>query len=127
MLWEFQLLNIDVSFNKLNGSEDSYQRSREKYQSRVAELLGQIRVELSASKRLVSPAIQERLSELYFGTLLRIDGTLEQLIERGVDAQSQDWEAQHDASFYTAQKEIDKVLTDLAVELQLTAQAILVR
>jgi hypothetical protein len=126
-LWELQLLNIDVSFNKLNGSEDSYQRSCDKYLSRVAELLGQIRVEISASKRLVSPVMQERLSDLYFGTLLRVDSTLVQLIREGVDAPVQAWRAQHEASFGTAQEEIDKVLTELAVELKLAAPATLVR
>jgi hypothetical protein len=123
LVWEIQLMNINVSFYKMNGNETGYRIAVEKYQSKSAEILGQIRAELSASRRLVSPLMQQRLSKLYFETLLPIDANLEELIQKGVKVKHTEWQKQHDASFGDAQKQIDDVLTELAVELELAAPA----
>lgn len=124
LLWEFQLLNIDVSFYKTNGNEDGFRKALEKYQNNAAELLGQIRAELSTSRRLASPIMQQKLLKLYFGTLLKIDARLEQLVAQGSNSSQQEWREQHDASFGAAQEEIDEVLTELAIEFRLTAPAV---
>jgi hypothetical protein len=120
--WEFQLMNIDVSFYKLNKNKIAYSRAVEKYQSKAGEILGLIRAEMSTSRRLVSPFMQQKLSKLYFETLLPIDASIEQLIQKG-DAKQAEWNRQHNASFVDAQKQIDDVLTELAVELKLAAPA----
>ena len=81
LLWEFQLLNIDVSFYKVNGNEVGYRMAVTKYQSKATAILGQIRAELSASRRLLSPLMHQRLSKLYFETLLQVDASLERLVQ----------------------------------------------
>lgn len=95
-----------------------------KYQGKSAEILGQIRAELSASRRLVSPLMHQRLSKLYFEVLLPIDESLERLVQKGPRAQESEWLRQHDSSFQAAQKQIDDVLAELAAELKLTAPAV---
>ena len=126
-LWEFQLLNIDVSFYKANGNEKAYVQSVEIYQSKSAKILGLIRTDLSKSKRLISPSIQDKLSTLYFETLLPIDSNLEMLILKGSAAEMNEWHNQHDNSFGKAQNRIDNFLTVLAIELKLTASTSLTR
>jgi hypothetical protein len=121
LLWKFQLLNIDVSFYKQTRNEIAYQKARAKYQNESAGILGEIRAQISTSRRLASPRMQERLTKLYFETLLREDSNLEQLIKKGTAALFEEWDSQHKASFYAAQKEIDDVLTELATEFKLSA------
>lgn len=121
LLWQFELLNIDVSFYKSNGNETAYRKAAEKYQNESAGLLGGIRAELSTSRRLVSPGMC--LEKLYCETLLQIDRRLEWLIRNDNESLRDKWLQQHDASFNIAQKQIDHVLNDLASELQLSAPA----
>ena len=120
-LWEFQLSNINVSFYKTSGNETAFEAAAAKYQARSGELLGQIRAELSNARRLTSPAMHDRLTQLYFKTILPVDSGVEALIARGPAATRDDWLQQHTTSFGTAQKAIDDVLRDLAVEFNLAA------
>jgi len=123
LAWEFQLMNINVSFYRLNGDETDFQTAVERYQNNSGTLLGQIRAELSISRRLVSPEMYQRLAGLYFDTLLPIDSSLEWLIKHGAETLDNEWQEQHDQSFGGAQTQIDEVLNELAVELRLTATA----
>src|SRR5882724_8608724 len=95
LAWEFQLLNIDVSFYKTNGNEIAYRNAVPAYQQRSAVLLGQIRAEVSTARRLVSRPMQKKLSELYFDTLLPVDSGLERLIQKGDEAEVSEWRRQH--------------------------------
>jgi hypothetical protein len=95
------------------------------YQDRAAKILGQIRTDLSKAKRLIAPAMQEKLTALYFETLLPIDGSLELLIHRGTAARKNEWRKQHNNSFVEAQNQIDSFLTELAIELKLAASTAL--
>jgi len=65
--------------------------------------------------------MHQRLSKLYFETLLPIDSNLELLIQGGSSVSKSEWRRQHDNSFNSAQKQIDEVLTELAIELKLVA------
>lgn len=121
LAWDLQLMNINVSFYKSSGNESGYHLAAQKYQERSAELLGQIRAELSTARRLVSPEMQEKLSKLYYDTLLPIDANLERLIQKGANATPDDWKQQHHLSLGDAQVQIDNALTELAAELKLTA------
>jgi len=123
LAWEFQLMNINVSFYRLNGDETDFQTAVERYQNNSGTLLGQIRAELSISRRLVSPEMYQRLAGLYFDTLLPIDSSLEWLIKQDAETLGNEWQKQHDQSFGDAQTQIDEVLNELAVELRLTATA----
>ncbi len=120
-LWEFQLSNINVSFYRISGNEAAFGTAAAKYQARSGELLGQIRAELSNARRLTSPAMHDRLTQLYFQTILPADSGVEALIARGPAATRDEWLQQHKTSFETAQKAIDDVLKDLAVEFDLAA------
>jgi uncharacterized membrane-anchored protein YhcB (DUF1043 family) len=120
-LWTFVLLNIDVSFYKVQGNEASYLTAVGRYQSQSAQLLASIRTEMSNARRLTTPTMYERLSDLYYKTLIPIDGQLEALIQRGAAVDTTDWHRQNAAAYQDAQKAIDDLLNDLAVEFQLTA------
>ena len=119
--WRLQLLNIAVSFYRLGGNQASYDKASERYEAEAADLLGQLRAELSTSKRLVSTALYGKLRTLYFETLLPIDAKLHALIRNNATSTMEEWERQHDTSFRVAQTEIENVLADLALELQLTS------
>jgi hypothetical protein len=93
----------------------------ERYQLEAAELLGQIRAEISMGRRLVSASMYQSMHGLYYDTLLQVDASLEYLIGVGPKATDKDWRAQHTKSFDLAQTAIENVLIDLAHELQLTA------
>jgi len=121
LAWDFALLNINVSFYKINGDDASYAAAVDKYQSKSGDILGQFRTELSVARRLVSPEMHGSLDELYKYELLRIDSTLEQLIVKGDDATGEDWSEQHRTAFSKTQNQIDDVLMQLALELQLTS------
>lgn len=117
----WQLLNINVSFCRLEADEPRYKKAKELYEAEVPEMLGQLRAEISAARRLVSPAMHERLKTYYCDTLLRVDAQLESLIRRNETATRSEWRAQHEHSFHDAQDQLEKVLGELAVELDLTA------
>jgi hypothetical protein len=128
-VWRFQLLNINVSFCRLNASQGNYERARDRYQSESADLLGQLRAELSSARRLVAQPTYEKLRRLYFDTLLMVDANLESLIRDSSESTPEEWEhlwkeqwiKQHRTAFEDAQTEIEGVLGDLARELRLSA------
>ncbi len=120
-LWELVLLNINVSFYKFNGDENSYKNAVEAYQGKSAKILGLIRTDLSKSKRLISPSMQDKLKTLYYKTLLKVDGNLERLITKGPEAGIGEWQKQHNDSFGEAQGQIDNFITELAIELKVAA------
>ena len=51
---------------------------------------------------------------------MQIDASLELLIKKGMDVPITVWNRQYDAWFGTAQKQIDDILTELAVEFKLS-------
>lgn len=124
VVWEFQLMNIDVSFYKVNGNEAQYTKAAARYQEQSAKLLGQIRAELSTARRLTSPAMHEKLRDLYFKNLLPIDVELELLIKRASTTDLQAWNRQHQVSFGATQTAIEDTLNALAEEFQLTASKV---
>lgn len=119
--WRWQLLNINVSFCRLEAEEPRYKKAAELYEAEVPAMLGQLRAEISAARRLVSPAMHERLKTYYYDTLLRVDAQLSALIRQDETATRKDWRTQHHNSFHDAQDQLEKVLGELAVELDLTA------
>jgi uncharacterized protein YukE len=121
--WRFQLLNIAVSFYRLLDDDKNYAVACQKYQAEAADLLEQFRAELSTSRRLVSPSMHDKLRDLYFDTILSIDASLERLIRENNSAREK-WEEQHKRSFEDAQSAIEKALSELAIELQLTTQSV---
>lgn len=121
LYWEFQLMNINVSFYKLYGNDAGFRSAVIKYQDSAGDLLGRIRTEMSASRRLVSPDVYEQLSTLYYDILLPIDSNLENLINQGDQASDENWQEQHNASFGIAQEKIDNTLKDLAFAMDLAA------
>jgi len=115
LLWEFQLLNYDVFFYHETEDKDAYQKAASKYQDKASEILGQIQAELSASRRLVSPAMHKKLKELYYGTLIRADMNAEFLIRKNPRSLLTDKG--------DSETKIDEALKDLAVDLKLVAPA----
>jgi hypothetical protein len=120
-IWKLQLMNINVSFTKMNTDEATYKKAVEQYHLEATELLGQIRAQLSTARRLISKPMQDEMHDLYFDTLLSVDASLEGLIRKGSKATYQEWSEQHSKSFDLAQARIESVLSDLARELQLFA------
>jgi hypothetical protein len=119
--WKFQLLNINVSYCRIESTTENFNNACVKYQAESAELLGQIRAELSTTKRLVSEGMYQELRSLYFDTLLAVDSHLEILIRTNSTATNEQWRAQHDVSFGQAQGRIETTLSHLAQELLLTS------
>jgi len=119
LMWEYQLLAIDVSYYRFAKDENLYRAAAQKYDNRSAKLLSHIRAEISKSLRLASPQMYERLKELYNKEMLGLDLRLRNLME----GHKNDWSAFNQYAVWELSERVDNVLNDLAADLELKAPA----
>ncbi len=117
LLWEYQLLAIDVSYYRFAKDENLYRAAAKKYDNRSASLLSRIRAEISKSLRLSAPQMYERLKGLYNKELLGLDLRLRNLME----GHKNDWSAFNQYAVWELSETVDNVLNDLAADLELKA------
>jgi len=116
LLWEYQLLAIDVSFyHQFKKSNNLYIAAAKNYDEKAGAILGKIRAEVSKALRLTSPETYQKLKNLYYKELLRLDLRLRNLI----DGRASDWSDFNQYAVYNLSEIVDNVLNDLAKELQL--------
>lgn len=122
LIWEFQLLHINVSFRRLLAVDAKYQAAVDSYTAKSAELLGRIRAEISKGGRLMGQRGAQVLLEFYNSRLLSQDAQLEKLILSPGDESLPDWRRHHDAVLVGTGTAIDEVLGVLAAEMSLQAR-----
>lgn len=122
ILWEFQLLHINVSFRRLLAADAKYQAAVDSYTAKSAELLGRIRAEISKGGRLMGQRGARLLLDFYNSTLLHRDVELEKLIQLPGDESLPEWRRHHDKVLAGTGTAIDEVLAVLATEMSLQAR-----
>lgn len=120
LVWEFHLLNVNVSFRRFLDDPAKYAEAVDRYAKESAGLLGRIRAEISKSRRLAGPAGYGLLLQLYEKELLPRDAILEALIAQK-EPDRPAWQTHHQAMLSTVLTAIDSTLEKLAAEMTLTA------
>ncbi|WP_299679710.1 hypothetical protein [uncultured Dokdonia sp.] len=121
LLWEYQLLFINVPYFKQFSKRDLYIAAVKEYIENSGEILGNIRAEISKSIRLVSPTSHQQLKDMYYKDLLPIDLELNQLIDQDTKDKkhAKDWENLQIYVRDDVAKKVDEIIDYLANELQL--------
>lgn len=125
LLWTYQLMAIAVSYYHQFNLGDQYQKATKQYLDEAGTLLSKVRAEISKSLRLCSQETYEKLKQLYYDRLLRLDKDLTALIadpdRRHVGGPS--WQAFNEDAVYKLSQEVDNIIHDLAREFGLTGQS----
>ena len=120
LVWEYQLLVIDVSYYQSFENEDYYVAAVSKFNENSGPLLGKIRAEISKALRLTSFETYEDLKALYYDNLINnIDAQLGYLIAIG--GTKDEWSNFNLYAVYGLSDEVDNVLSSLAIEIQLSS------
>jgi len=115
LLWEYQLLAIDVSYYQPLKDQSTYLNAVKKYDEESGPVLGKIRAEISKSLRLTSHETYEQLKDMYYSKIIGVDVRLRSLIE----GHKLDWASFNRYTVYELSEEVDNVLNDLAIEVNL--------
>ncbi len=124
LLWEYQLLALDVSHYDSSEQSALYTSAVKKYEAKTGVLFAGIRAEISKSLRLTRPKIYEELKKLYYDEMLSLDKRLSILIEkqRSEEKRISGWEEFNRYGVYTLADIVDETLNQLARELQLKGE-----
>ena len=121
LIWEFQLLHVEVSFRRFLHDPAKYQEAVNRYTSRASELLGRLRAEISKGRRLMGTNGYQTLLDLYQNELLPRDAKLENLIQKPDDGSLKQWHEHHAIMMGSFVLAIDSALDSLAKEMNLSA------
>ena len=122
LVWDYQLLLATVPYYRQFEGRDLYPPALEAYEKNAIPLLGRIRAEISKSLRLTLPATYERLKAFYYKQLLELDlkvSVLAQKDKAGEDVGA-DWSKLLRFVVDELSEIVDKIIADLAEELELT-------
>jgi membrane-associated HD superfamily phosphohydrolase len=121
LIWEYQLLAIEVSYFNPVDQFDLYSAAVKEYDSKTGSTFAKIRAEISKALHLTTKDIYEELKQLYYGELLPIDKKLCSLMEkqRASDERITEWSEFNRYAVYTLADKIDETLNNLAKELRL--------
>jgi len=118
LLWEYQLLAIDVSYYRFVKDQNLYAAASKKYEEKAGTILSKIRAEISKSLRLTSIEMYQKLKNLYYKELLGLDLRLRNL----VDGHDNKWTEFNKYAVGELSEIVDTILNDLAKELKLKSE-----
>ena len=121
LIWEYQLLAIEVSyFNPIEQSE-LYCAAVKEYDRKTGPTFAKIRAEISKALHLTSAEVYEELRYLYYKELLPLDTDLYDLMksQRSSKTKLERWSKFNKYAVYDLADKIDKTLNNLAKELLL--------
>ena len=118
LLWEYQLLAIDVSYYHFAKDQNLYTTASKKYEEKAGTILCKIRAEISKSLRLTSPQMYQKLKNLYYKELLGLDLRVRNL----VDGHDNKWAEFNNYAVRELSEIVDIILNDLARELKLRSE-----
>lgn len=121
LMWEYQLLAIEVSFYDPLGQRDLYADAVQKYQKNSGGLFSRIRAEISKALRLTTVETYQELKDLYYEQLLPLDAKLNSLIKKQESGLQQvnKWHEFNGFAVYTLSEMVDNALNNLASEMRL--------
>ena len=116
LLWEYQLLAIDVTYYQPHEDQTNYVAALAAYDAKTGDVLGNIRSEISKSLRLTSLDTYNLLIQMYYSELIEVDVNLRMLIE----GDTEDWLEFNQYLVYELSAKVDQLIYDLGVEMELT-------
>lgn len=121
LIWEYQLLAIEVSYFDPIGQYDLYSNAVREYDKKTGSIFARIRAEISKALHLTSTETYEELKRLYYEELLPLDKKLYVLMKKQHTAEQRitDWSDFNKYTVYTLASKIDETLNNLAKELRL--------
>jgi hypothetical protein len=123
-LWEYQLLALVVTYYYLVDNQEIYNKVAEIYYESTAPALVKIRSEISKSLRLVPLQQYKELKRFYYEELLMIEQEVTTHIEqerRGSSPPQSSWSELNQKLAYSLSDRVDKIINDLAEQLDLRA------
>jgi type II secretory pathway pseudopilin PulG len=121
LLWEYQLLAIEVSYFHPIEQMALYSAASEQYEQKTSTTFAKIRAEISKALHLTSAETYENLKQLYYEQLLPLDVSLSRLMREQLSATVRvaGWGDFNKYAVYTLADIIDGTLDKLAGELRL--------
>lgn len=101
-IWEYHKISQRVSYTRLSGNKEAYQRALQEYQQSLWESLHRIRSAIGAARWFCSDAAHEALSSWYEDWFVTLEARLRYLIE--ADADQHDWSEHHTRVHYEARE-----------------------
>lgn len=125
LLWEYQLLLIEVPYCRQFPERNLYPAALKKYEENSGRLLSKIRAEISKALRLTPYNIYEELKKFYYQQLLQLDLTVSQLATSDTRKQDKigEWEQLNRYAVGDLSEIVDNIIDKLASELSLKAGA----
>jgi hypothetical protein len=126
LLWEFQLLLIEVPYYRQFPERNLYPAALKAYEENSGKLLGKIRAEISKALRLTPHSVYQELKVLYYQQLLPLDLRVSQLAtsdERQHDKTSE-WTKLNQYAVGELSEIVDNAIDKLASELNLKASTL---
>ena len=123
LLWEYQLLLIQVPYYHQFPERDLYSAALKKYEENSGRLLSKIRAEISKAIRLAPSPVYQELKKLYYQELLALDLKVSQLASSDQKQQhvTGDWHKLNEYAVFELSEIVDKIIDKLASELDLKA------
>ncbi|EKU99441.1 hypothetical protein Lepto7375DRAFT_1485 [Leptolyngbya sp. PCC 7375] len=124
LLWEYQLLAIEVSYYDSFEQPKLYTAAVDEYEEKTGVLFAKIRAEISKSLRLTRAEIYEELKKLYYEQLLPLDQRLYLLMrkQRSEEKRITEWGKFNEYAVHTLAEIVDETLDHLARELHLKGE-----
>jgi|LakMenE01Jun11ns_1017448.scaffolds.fasta_scaffold9913576_2 hypothetical protein len=121
LIWEYQLLAIEVSFFDPIEQSELYAVAVKEYDKRTGAVFARIRAEISKALHLTSADTYQELKRLYYEELLALDMELYRLMRKQRDNEQKipDWIQFNQNTVYHLGEVIDSRLNNLAEELRL--------
>ncbi|MBD2103594.1 hypothetical protein [Leptolyngbya sp. FACHB-261] len=121
LIWEYQLLAIEVSYFNPIEQSDLYSAAVKEYDKRTGATFAKIRAEISKALYLTSTDTYQELRELYYKKLIPLDMELYRLMKKQRDTKQKipDWKHFNDNTVHDLGDIIDDTLNNLAKELRL--------
>ena len=101
-IWEYHKLSQRVSYARLSGDKDAYERALQDYQDSLWECLHKIRSAIGAARWFCSDEAHQALSSWYEEWFVTLELGLRQLIDQ--DANQEEWSKHHTRVHYEARE-----------------------
>lgn len=122
LLWEYQLLLIEVPYYRQFPERDLFATALKAYEENSGKILRKIRAEISKALRLTPHPIYQELKDLYYKQLLPLDLKVSQFASAAKNQDmTREWHELNQYVVYELSEIVDQIIDKLANELKLKA------
>jgi hypothetical protein len=124
LIWEYQLLAIEVSYFDPIEQCDLYFAAVKEYDEKTGAAFAKIRAEISKALHLTSTDTYQELKRLYYKELIPLDMKLYRLMQeqRAAEEKIPGWKDFNEKTVHNLGDVIDATLNNLAKELRLKSE-----